>query len=67
MKKSTKKEDKLCFILHTISSILFLFSGILIFINDGFSNMMCITDLGLSITFGSLAIIYYKKYKKEDK
>ena len=66
MKKNTKSEDKTCFILHTISSVLFALSAILILVNDGFS-WMALTYIGLSITFGSLAVIYFKKYKSENK
>lgn len=61
MKKNTPKEDKLCAILHTISSVLFLLSGILCFISK--NNMQGVTYCSLSVCFGSLATLYYKKYK----
>ncbi|MBO6195392.1 MAG: hypothetical protein J6O56_03485 [Bacilli bacterium] len=63
MKNNLKKENKICFILYTISSCLFLFTGIMILVEKGRNVNLGITDIGLSITFGSLAIMYYKKYK----
>lgn len=65
MKKDSKKEYKICFILYTISACLFALTGIMTIIEEGISKMTGITDLGLSIAFGSLAFLYYKKYKKE--
>ncbi len=60
-----KKENKICFILYTISSILFALSGIMIIIESGLSKMTGISDISLSICFGSIAYLYYKKYKNE--
>ena len=63
MNNNFKKENKICFILYTFSSCLFLFNGIMILVEKGRNVNLGITDIGLSITFGSLAIMYYKKYK----
>jgi len=61
MEKNTKKQDKMCAILHSISSVLFLLSGVLCFISK--NNTRGVSFCALSICFASLAIIYYKKYK----
>ena len=60
MKK--KKENKTCFILYTISSSLFLLTAVM---QMYYENTLAISNLGLSICFGSLAYIYYKKFKGE--
>ena len=65
MKNNSKKEDKICFILHTISSILFIISGVLNLVDKGFNEWTGITNIALGVTFGSLAIMYYKKYKSK--
>ncbi len=65
MKQNSKKENKICFILDTITSVLFLAAGISIIVSKGSNMMYGITNIGLSITFGCLAFMYYKKYKKE--
>lgn len=63
MKKNTKKQDKICAILHSISSVLFLLSGVLCFISK--NNTQGVSFCALSICFASLAVIYCKKYKSE--
>ena len=67
MKENKKANNKVCFILYTISASLFLFTGIMILIEDGFKNLNSVTDIALSITFGSLALLYFRRYKEEDK
>ena len=62
--KNRKKEYKVCFILNAISSFLFAFTGIMMLI-DNVKNMTGITNIGLSVTFGSLSYLYFKKYKEE--
>ena len=66
MKQVSKKEAKLCYILYTISSVLFLLSGIANLIDKGINNWLGITNVALSITFGSLAYLYCKKYKSDN-
>ena len=66
MKNNNKKENKICFILHTISSVLFTLSGLIRIFNTGFTEWQGITNIALGITFGSLAYIYYKKYKEKE-
>ena len=61
----SKKNNKLCFILNLITSFLFAFSGIMIVISEGLLKWSGITNLALSVTFGSIAFIYYKQYKAE--
>lgn len=58
-----KKENKTCFILYTISSSLFLFAFVMQIFNEDMA--MAISNLGLSVCFGSLAYLYYKRYKGE--
>ena len=65
MKQNSKNENQICFILYLISSVLFAISGIMIIIDEGISRMSWITNIGLCITFGLLAIGYYKRYKSE--
>ena len=65
MEKNSKKENKLCFILYLITSILFLVSGIINLVDEGLNNMTGISNMALSVTFASLSIIYYIKYRKE--
>ena len=65
MKINSKRDNKLCFILYTISSLLLIAIGIFILTDKGFSDWNGITNIALGITFGSLAFIYYKKYKSE--
>lgn len=62
--KDNKKEYKLCAIFHSISSVAFTFSGVLSVVNNGFKDWTCITNFALGITFGSLAYMYFQKYKK---
>ena len=62
--KDNKKEYKLCAIFHSISSVAFTFSGVLSVVNNGFNDWTCITNFALGITFGSLAYMYFQKYKK---
>ena len=57
------KEDKLCFILHTISATLFMATGIIQLVINGFGAWIAISNIALGITFGSMAYMYYKKYK----
>ena len=59
--KDNKKKNKTCFILHSISAILFFISGILKLITD---SKFSIAYFGLSICFVCIAYIYYKSYKK---
>ena len=63
MKKNSKKEEKICFILYTITSLLFILTGISILVENGFNGWSGITNIALGVTFGSLAFMYYKKYK----
>lgn len=65
MKKNTNKEDKICFILNTITSIIFLITGILNLVTEGVNVWNGITNIALSVTFGSLAYMYFKKYNAE--
>ena len=62
--RDNKKKNKTCFILHSITAILFLVSGILKLITD---NKLSIAYFGLSICFVCITYLYYKQYKKEDK
>ena len=62
---NSKKENKACFIINSISSLLFIISGVSIFVEKGISEWSGITDIALGITFGSLAYLYFKKYKEE--
>lgn len=57
------KENKICFFLYIIASILFLISSTLILVSNGLTAM-CITDFWLSVTFGAIAYIYFKKSKE---
>ena len=63
--KDRKKENKICCILHSFSSFLFTASGITLLVTKGIIEWTGITNIALGITFGSLAYIYYKKYKEE--
>ena len=63
MKPNSKKEEKICFILNTITALLFTVSGIARIVSDGF-EWNGITNIALGVTFGSLAYMYYKKYKE---
>ena len=67
MKKNNGNENKLCFILHSISASLFTVSGILNLVNKGFNDWFGYSGIALGVTFGSLAFIYYKKFKEENK
>ena len=63
--KDDKKRNKICCILYTISSILFMISGISNLVDKGFSNWTGITGIALSVTFGCLAFLYFKKCREE--
>ena len=63
MKKNSSKENKTCFILYTISSSLFLLTAVMQYFSN---DTLAISNLGLSICFGSLAYIYYKKFKEQE-
>ena len=65
MKKDSKRENKVAFILYTITAALFIISGISILICEGLSDFTPITNLALGVTFGFLVVMYYKKYKSE--
>lgn len=63
MKKNSSKENKTCFILYTISSSLFLLTAVMQYFSN---DTLAISNLGLSICFGSLAYVYYKKFKEQE-
>lgn len=63
--KNNKKENKACFILHTITSLLFATSGIIMLVTKKSFYWPAVTNIALSVTFGSLAVIYFKKTKEE--
>ena len=63
VKESSKKEAKICFILYTLTSCVFLLTGIMNLVDNGFNGLTSITDIALSVTFGSLACMFFKKYK----
>ncbi len=60
--KDNKKKNKTCFILYSISSVLFALSGVLLLLNE---NRLSIAYFSLSICFICIAYMYFKKYKKE--
>ena len=62
--KDKKKENKICFILYTITSLIFTSTGITILATNGF-DWHVLTNIALAVTFGSVAFMYFKKYKEE--
>ena len=57
------KENKVCFILYSFSSLCFLLSGILSLVEQNPNVWQGITSIALAVTFASLAVLYFKKYK----
>lgn len=62
--KSKKNENKTCFILWTFACVCEFIAFVLNLIADR-NKSMAVTNCGLAICYGCLAITYYKKYKNE--
>ena len=65
MKNNTRKENKACFILYLITSVLFFLSGLANLTTEGLNKWCGITNICLGITFFSISIMYCKKYKSQ--
>ena len=63
--KNKNNENKLCFILHTITSLIFTLTGIMQLVAKRGTSWTAFTSIALGVTFGSIAYTYYKKYKEE--
>ena len=70
-KKKAVSENKVCAILHAISALCWAFCAGLNIYNivkyGGQVGGTIITDIGLTIVFGSLSVSYLSKYLKEKK
>ncbi|MBO4910149.1 MAG: hypothetical protein J5476_12805 [Lachnospiraceae bacterium] len=71
-KKETKvNTTKVCAILYTITTVLWIFTDcmkIYEMVEYGKSSgVLLITDIGITIVFGSLAVSYFCKWRKEKK
>ena len=71
-KKETKvTETKVCAILHSITTVLWLFNAGMVLAGSIFTGSKLgwnfWSDLSIAVVFGSIAVDYFLKWKKENK